>query len=250
MLMDNATMPPVQPNVPTSVPTNLSMARAEASLMAKANKQSSFAKTIAIVMLSLVAVTFIGLFIWILLKYNDVSDDVNGKITLAVAAAKAEQQVADEAEFAEREKNPYLNFAGPVDYGELSFKYPRTWSLYISSDAATGGNFKAYFNPVQVNPISNNTINALRVTVLDKAFESVVADYKKAMNKKDSNLTVETIEVGGAVANKYTGTIPNSILNGYIVVFKIRDKTAIIQTDSVLFKEDFDKLLETVQFNA
>ena len=250
MLMDNTMMPPVQPSMPTSVPTKMSLARAEASLKAKENKQSSFVKTIAIVMLSLVALTFICLFIWILIKYNDVSDDVNGKITLAVAAAKVEQQAEDEREFAEREKNPYLNFAGPVDYGELSFKYPRTWSLYISSDASAGGNYQAYFNPVQVNPISNNTINALRVTVLDKAFESVVADYQKAMNRKGSNLTVQTIEVGGTLANKYTGTIPNSILNGYIVVFKIRDKTAILQTDSVLFKEDFDKLLETVQFNA
>ena len=49
--------------------------------------------------------------------------------------------------------------------------------------------------------------------------------------------------------NKYTGTIPNTQLSGFIVIFKIRDKTAILQTDSVLFKDDYDKLLETVTFN-
>ena len=35
-----------------------------------------------------------------------------------------------------------------------------------------------------------------------------------------------------------------------IVIFKIRDKTAILQTDSMLFIDDFNKLLDTVQFNA
>lgn len=239
-------MPPVQP----STPVDSLAQRAEASLKAKAKKQNDFIKTIAIVMLSLVAVTFVGLFVWILLKYNDVNDDVNGRINLAVAAAKEEQQVEDEKEFAEREKSPYLNFAGPADYGELSFKYPRTWSVFIEADASNGGDFRAYLNPVQVNPISKDTINALRVTIRNKDFESVVSEYQKAMDRKDSDLSVETINVGGAVANRYSGTIPNTGLSGYIVVFKIRDKTAILQTDSVLFKEDFDKLLETVKFNA
>ena len=76
------------------------------------------------------------------------------------------------------------------------------------------------------------------------------------MNKKNSNLTVESVTIGNeekgtsVTANRYTGTIPNTDLSGYIVVFKIRDKTAILQTDSVLFKEDFDKLLGTIVFNA
>lgn len=244
--MPPVAMPPVQP----STPADSLAQRAEASLKAKAKKQNDFIKTIAIVMLSLVAVTFVGLFVWILLKYNDVNDDVNGRINLAVAAAKEEQQVEDEKEFAEREKSPYLNFAGPMDYGELSFKYPRTWSVFIEADASNGGDFRAYLNPVQVNPISKDTINALRVTIRNKDFESVVSEYQKAMDRKDSDLSVETINVGGAVANRYSGTIPNTGLSGYIVVFKIRDKTAILQTDSVLFKEDFDKLLETVKFNA
>jgi len=34
------------------------------------------------------------------------------------------------------------------------------------------------------------------------------------------------------------------------VIFKIRDKTAIMQTDSVLFEADYNTLLSTVQFNA
>ena len=51
-------------------------------------------------------------------------------------------------------------------------------------------------------------------------------------------------------ANFYAGIIPNTELNGFIVIFKIRDKTAILRTDSVLFEAEFKKLIETITFNA
>ena len=207
-------------------------------------------KTIAIIVLSLVAVTFIGLFIWMLMQYNEARDDVDGQISAAVAEAKDKQASELEAEFLEREKYPYKTFSGPVDYGQLTFEYPRTWSVYVAADAATGGNFNAYFNPGQVNTVAKDTINALRVEIRDKSFEEVSNEYQKYMNKKDSGLTVESVTVNGVSASLYSGKIPDTDLNGYIVIFKIRDKTAILQTDSVLFKEDFDKLLGTVTFNA
>ncbi|MBR0488450.1 hypothetical protein IJJ39_02130 [Candidatus Saccharibacteria bacterium] len=210
----------------------------------------SLIKTIVIVVLSLVSVTFVGLFIWMNNLYMTASEDVNGQINAAVAEAKYEQAVKLEEEFAEREKEPYDTFTGPVDYGQLSFKYPKTWSVYVAADAAKGGDFEAYFNPGQVNVVSASTINALRVTVRDIAFEDVVQEYQRAMDRTNSNLTVETITVAGTTANLYTGTIPNTELSGYIVIFKIRDKTAVFQTDSVLFKADFDKVLESVSFNA
>lgn len=250
--MDNTTMPPVQPSTPLSVPSRSAAVQAEAALIAKNNSQKSFIKTIIIVMLSLVAITFIILFVWILMKYNDVNDDVTGRINSAVAAAKQEQAMEDEKEFAEREKDPYRTFAGPADYGELTFKYPKTWSVYIAADAVSGGDFSAYLNPMQVDSVSNkDSIYALRVTVRDKAFDVVATEYQKAMDKKDSGLSMETITVGGAVANKYTGKIPGTELNGFIVIFKIRDKTAILQTDSVLFENDFfNTVLKNIEFNA
>lgn len=207
-------------------------------------------KTIVIVALSLALVTFIGLFIWKQSQYADARADVEGEIAVAVAAAKDEQALKDEEEFAEREKYPYSTFSGPADYGQLTFEYPRTWSVYVAKDAASGGDFEAYFNPVQVNTVGNNTINALRLTIRDKDFEAVAAEYQKDMEKRDANLTMQAVTVANTAANLYTGTIPGSELSGYIVIFKIRDKTAVLQTDSVLFKEDFDRLLSTITFNA
>ena len=56
--------------------------------------------------------------------------------------------------------------------------------------------------------------------------------------------------MNGVTANRYSGKIPNTELNGYILIIKIRDKTAVLQTDSVLFEGDFNKIINTITFNA
>ena len=183
------------------------------------------------------------------LQYSDVSTDVQGQIDVAVAKAKDEQAQKDEAEFMEREKYPYKTFAGPADYGQLTFEYPKTWSVYVAADASSGGDFNAYFNPNQVNAVGKDTINALRVTIRNASFDDVTASYQRIIERKNSNLTMSAITFNGITGNRYSGTIPDTDLNGFIVTFKIRDKTVILQTDSVLFQADFDKLLETVSFN-
>ena len=207
-------------------------------------------KTIVIVIVSLIAATFIGLFIWMTVQYNEVSTDVEGQISAAVATAKDEQAAKDEKDFLEREKYPYKVFSGPVDYGELTFEYPKTWSVYVAAAATAGGDFNAYFNPIQVDAVGKDTINALRVTIRNKSFDSVAAEYQKAMGKKGSDLTVQSVTINDFTANYYSGTIPSTELQGFIVIFKIRDKTAILQTDSVFFEADFNKLLQTIKFNA
>ena len=249
-MMTQPSLPEVQTGVVDNGEANVVSDDRTTILDPNAGKVANLIKIIAIVILSMTTLTFVGLFIWMMVQYNDVSTDVNAQIKTAVDAAKMEQSLEDEAEFAEREKDPYRDFAGPADYGQLSFKYPKTWSVYIASDASKGGDYEAYLNPIEVNPVSANTINALRVTIRDKAFDDVVQEYQRFMENRDANLSVESVTVAGTTANRYTGTIPNTELNGVIVIFKIRDKTAILQTDSMLFVEDFNTLLSTVQFNA
>lgn len=223
--------------------------QAEMALMIEKHKSTSLIKTIAIIILFLVSATFIGLFIWINSQYIDVSTDVEGQIAEAEAKARHEQEEKDLAQYAEDEKYPLRSFAGPVNYGQLSFEYPKTWSVYVAADAVKGGDYEAYLNPLIVEPISNSTVNALRVRIINKAFDEVVAEYQRYMEEKDSNLSVEAVTVAGTTAQRYTGTIPKSELSGVIVIFAIRDKTVIMQTDAMAFVADFDALLSTVQFN-
>ena len=253
-------IPPVQPIQPAGPggvatgPNGMPMVQQVQAQVAVAKKDvSGLIKTIVIIVVSLIAVTFIGLFIWMMGEYNTARTYVDGQIAVAVAEAKDDQAAKLEAEFLEREKYPYKTFSGPVDYGQLTFEYPKTWSVYVAAAATTGGDFNAYFNPVQVDAVGKETVNALRVTIRDKSFDEVSQEYQKAMDKKDSGLTMVSTTIGkdnNITANRYTGNIPDAKgLNGFVVTFKIRDKTAVLQTDSVLFEEDFNKLLGTVTFN-
>lgn len=209
-------------------------------------------KTLVIVGLALLTVTFVGLFIWKQSQYTEARTDVDGQIAVAVQEAEAELTEKLEDEFAEREKYPYLTFTGPADYGQLTFQYPRTWSVYVAADASNGGDFMTYFNPGQVNTVGKATINALRLAVRDKDFDQVAAEYQKYLDNDKYNLTMQSITVANTAANLYTGDLPDTEnFSGYVVIFKIRDKTAVLQTDSVLFNSDFfDIILDSVEFNA
>lgn len=202
-------------------------------------------ETIILILTAIIAVTFIVLFVMKYLEWDAIKTNIDGQIDAAVAMAVAENSAELEAEFAEREKNPYKDFLGPADYGSLSFQYPRTWSVYIARDAARGGNYEAYMNPSEVLPVSSSTINALRVQILDQPFETVAQSYNSSVSS--GNLTITTRNVGNTVANVYTGVFENN-LRGILTIFKVRDKTVYLRTDAMLFADEYYKLLDTVAF--
>lgn len=209
---------------------------------------SGLIKTIIIVVVSLIAVTFIGLFIWIMVKYNNVSNDVDSQITEAVAEANKAKDEEWAKELIEQEQNPFLDFSGPIDYGQLSFKHPKNWSVYVASDATKGGDYAAYFNPGIVYMVSDTTVNALRVTIRNEDVAKVQSEYQRFV--EDASLKMDITTINGVTANRYTGIIPHTEMRGIIVIFKIRDKTAIMQTDSMTFESLFNQVLESVTFNV
>ncbi|MBR2600623.1 hypothetical protein IKE07_00575 [Candidatus Saccharibacteria bacterium] len=211
----------------------------------KANK--SLILMIVAVVSAIAAATFIGLFIWMYAKWDVAKRDVDGQVMAAVATAVNENTEELENQFTEREKSPYRTFAGPADYGELSFEFPKTWSVYEARDAANGGDYEAYLNPDKVYTVNSSTINALRVTIKDKAYDSYISTYDSAL--KNGKIQLNVRPINGENANVYSGELPSTKFVGMVAVFKIRDKTAILQTDAMLFADDFQKILDSVHFN-
>lgn len=251
--MDNQAQPPYAPNQPlepltfgSQPPIVNTIGYTIAPPEADKAEKSSHKKTIAIILISLLALVFLGLFIWAFTNYNEVKTDVDGQIGKAVALAVNEKATELEAEFAEREKSPYSTFAGPEDYGYLTFQYPRTWSQYIAKDASSGGDYEAYLNPGAVNTVSSTTINALRVSILDKPYDTVIKTYDSRIKNGKTNVNVRLI--AGENANVYTGELATGNLIGAAAIFPIRDKTVILQTDANVFLDDFNHILDTVQY--
>ena len=209
-------------------------------------KKTNVVDIVIMALLGLVAIAAASLAVMFYMNWDEAKTDVDGKVAAAERAARADQQKTDEENFAQREKQPNLEFTGPSDYGSLSFMYPRTWNTYVAKDATTGGDFEAYFNPSQVNPVSNTTIHALRVTIYDRPIEDVRKSYDALV--KSGKLTVSVFQVGDKTGDRYDGEFSKDIV-GSMVMLKINDKTAIIRTDAAIFRADFEAVIASIRHN-
>ena len=188
-----------------------------------------------------------GLGVWALINYFDQKNNVDSKVTAAVATAVKEQQDADAANFLEQEKQPNRQFVGPEDYGRLAFDYPKTWSVYVDQDALQGGDYTAYFNPVSVPPVRGDKQQfALRVSIVQQDYDAVVQDYASLVSEGELKST--SVSADGQNGTRLDGNFTED-LRGSAVLFKIRDKTVTIQTDAQTFEGDFNALIKTITFN-
>lgn len=204
------------------------------------------ASVFVIIGLSVFVVAFAGLSIWAFINYMDQKENVDSKV--ATAVADAEKALGDEleAKFIEREKEPLKSFAGPSDYGTLSFKYPKTWNVYISNDGSEDTGYEAYFSPGAVPPLkSPGSRYALHVAILNESYEDVLGEYESLV--EEGELKTSATKAGDQNGTRLDGKFSDDI-RGAAVVYKIRDKTAIIQTDADTFKPDFDALIQTISF--
>lgn len=202
---------------------------------------------VAIVLLGIAVVGFGSLAVWAYVNYSEQKYNVDGKIALAVAAAEKKQADADEAKFVERDKEPNRQFAGPEDYGRLTFSYPKTWSVYVAKDTQKGGDYEAYLNPITVPPVSDTQQFAIRVTIEENDYDAVVKAYQSRV--KSGKLKTSAVSANGHDGTRLEGEFTDSI-RGSAVVYKIRDKTITIRTDADTFKPDFEKLIQTIDFKV
>ena len=201
---------------------------------------------IAIIGLIVLVLVAGSLAIWAYLNYNEQKSNVDGKINIAVLEGKKEQEDDDEIKFAEREKEPNRQFVGPDDYGRLTFDYPKTWSVYEATNVAKGGNYEAYLNPITVPMVSSTQQYSLRVLIEEKDYDQVVKSYENLVKKGD--LRTSATSANGNNGTRFDGSFSKNI-RGSSVIYRIRDKTATIQTDADTFKPDFENIIKTIKFN-
>lgn len=212
----------------------------------KSQRGASVPVVITIVLLSIFAVAFAGLSVWAYMNYVDQRDNVDLKV--AAAEAIAEKNLGDklETDFLNREKEPNRDFTGPSDYGTLSFKYPKTWSVYVANDGSAGDGYEAYLNPATVPPVSEEERFALRVTITDTPYEEVIEEYQAIV--EEGGLRTSTAKANGENGTRLDGNFTEDI-RGSAVIYKIRDKTVTVRSDADTFKADFERLIKTITFN-
>lgn len=212
--------------------------------------------TIMIVILAILLIVAGAFGIWAFMNYREAQTNLDGKIDLAVVEAEKNQADADEKKFAEREKEPNREFAGPADLGHLSFMYPKTWSTYVAADGSDDRDFQAFLHPVTVPPVPTDKKTqqrfALRVTIYNSSMDEVFKEYEKVI--KDGEVSSSPVIVNGKNGTKLEGLFPASGKNadrirGKAIFFKVNDKTLMMRTDAETFYADFDKILATIKFD-
>ncbi|QQS21533.1 hypothetical protein IPM09_03335 [Candidatus Saccharibacteria bacterium] len=202
----------------------------------------------AIVALVLLVIVFGSFSIWAYINYTEQKNDVDGKIADATAAAVLKNSEQMQQKFDEDEKKPYEQFTGPVDYGRLTFTYPKFWAAYQATDVSQGGGatYEAYFNPYVVPPITKTTKYALRITIEQKLYAKVLDGYGALIKKGDLKSSV--YDDGTHQGTRLEGAFSKDMV-GVAVLIKMRDRTLTMRTDGDVFKADFETILKTVKFN-
>ena len=109
-----------------------------------------------------------------------------------------------------------------------------------------GGTYEAYFNPGVVPMIDNKQQDALHVTIEEKDYDKVVDSYKQPVSKGE--LKSSSVKFAEQNGTRLDGSFTKDI-RGQAVIFKIRDKTVTVRSDAETFKEDFEALIKTIEFN-
>ncbi len=214
-------------------------------------KQQQSGAALAPIIAGLMAMCFVaalGFGIWAYLGMEqnqvEIDEQVTAATALAVEAAKSEK----EAEFADREKDPFKNYTGSATYGYLSFDYPKSWSAYLV-ETTSGTILDFYAHPGVVAGITDtNNLYAYRAQILSTSYE-IEAERLEQL-AKTGKVTVRTYRpdsVPEALGIYATGEI-NGTKQGVMVVLPQRDKTIKFWTESPDFAGDFEKIIATLSF--
>lgn len=204
---------------------------------------------VALVITAVVALIGAGLAVWAYMAYQGEKSDVDARVEQATSKAVKEQREKDAAEYAKALKQPHWKFDGPADYGGLSFTYPKTWDVYVANDARDGKDFEAYLDKGTVPPVDDKQPFALRVIITNTDYDEVVGDHDGQIKKNE--LKSSPVKVNGQDGIRLDGIFTKD-RRGSAVIYKIRDKTLIMQTDinSGEIKADFEALIKTITFNT
>lgn len=214
--------------------------------MHKLNEEGSL--LVPLVAVSVVLTFALGFGLWAFAGRQDYKNNVDAKIQNAVEAANETLAAEKDAEFAEREKSPFVTYAGSATFGTLTITYPRTWSAYIDESGKGSAPLSGYLHPRFVPATNSETNFAFRFEVVDTAYDSVLKTF-------DAGTKTGKVKVSGYRAPKVDSVLGARIegeivarKQGVLVLLPIRDKTIKVWTEGQEFRTDFTAILETLSF--
>lgn len=205
---------------------------------------------IPVILLVLLLIGAAGFAVWAFNGRQLYKNNVDAKISAAVAANTQSVQATDAKQFAQAAKLPLKTYVGPEAYGSVHISYPKTWSAYVDTTATDPG-LNGYFYPDAVPSISSQTSTfALRVEVAQTSYNQVVSQFSGQLQQGTVTVTPYKLPlVPSVVGVRVDGQI-TATKQGSMVVLPLRDKTLEIWTESNSFLPDFNNnILPNLSFS-
>lgn len=187
--------------------------------------------------------------VWAFMGRQDYKNNSDKKSADAVAAAKTEQKATDEADFIEREKEPFETYTGPAEFGSIKVVYPKTWELYVDAKPSGATPVDGYGHPGYVPGVTSDTAFALRFQVLSSDYASQLKMFESATKNATAVVSPFRAElVDNILGSRIDGQITTK-RTGSVVLIPLRDKTLKIWTESNTYTNDFNEILKNLSFS-
>ncbi len=208
------------------------------------NEQGIVDSWLVAFMLTLVVLLGVsGFAVWALMSRNDYKNNVDSKIATAVEDAKKMESDKKDAEFKEKEKEPYRTYVGSATFASVSITYPKTWSAYVDESGNSGNAIDGYFNPALVPGLQSGNSIAIRMQVVNASYKSQLTPFDNLVKTKKASINpYSPPKVGSVVGVRVQGTI-NGTKQGTMIILPVRDKTLKIWTEGNEFVGDLDKII-------
>ena len=198
---------------------------------------------IPLIVAVLLLIGSIGFGIWTFMDRQSYKNDSDSKSAVAVAAAEKLLDAKKEADFIEREKQPYKTYEGPATFGSVKLIYPKTWSGFITQADKSNTPIDGYFHPDVVPGMDSGTGFALHIQVTN-------ITYEQELKKFDSDAKAGKVKISAITAPgvpSVTGVRIDGVIEkdkqGSIVLFPLRDKTLKVSTQSNQFAKDYNEVI-------
>lgn len=216
---------------------------------APSGKKSSVVETVILVIVCLIAAVAIVAAVMLYMQWDDLKTNFDAKVGLETAAAEKAAGDKYAEQLQEELKRETVQYTGPDDYGRISFSYPKMWSVYEAQDGTKNSDYEAYFAPAPIHSLEDETARyAIRFKIVNQLYNDVAEEYANDLEDSEGApakgiFSADNSRISGV---RYDGQIADGI-DGTVVIAKINDKTMIIQSDSKVYSDSFEKVLSTLR---
>lgn len=195
-------------------------------------------------------VLFGALAVYAYMEREDAVDNLNIKVKAAVTKAVEAQKKQDTEENRKANDLPYRVYAADQIDGGFQLQIPKSWSLVANKNADPSTQLEILSNPnAVVNNMAQNAINTqgFKMLLLKKSQTEVIKNYDALVKQK--KVTSKAAQVSGISATRFEGQIDNQRHTGVAIVFPVRDKTVVMITENMNYKDEFEKIVSTAKIN-